>query len=60
LRTFKYLPEKYVLKSTIDIYADKIVIIGPEIKALAVVVAIPAMVDVFRSVFEMLWGVTAS
>ncbi len=60
LRTFKYLPEKYVFKSTIDIYADKIVIIGPEIKALAVVVAIPAMVDVFRSVFEMLWGVTAS
>lgn len=58
LRTFKYLPEKYRFKSTIDIYDDKIVIIGPEIKALAVVVAIPAMVDIFRSVFEVLWEMT--
>ena len=58
LRTFKYLPEKYRFKSTIDIYDDKIVIIGPEIKALAVVVAIPAMVDIFRSVFEILWEMT--
>jgi hypothetical protein len=55
LRSFKYLPEKYNFKSTIDIYDDKIVIIGPEVKALAVVVAIPAMVDIFRSVFEILW-----
>lgn len=58
LRTFKYLPEKYIFKSTIDIYDDKIVIIGPEVKALAVVVAIPAMVDIFRSVFEILWEMT--
>jgi len=55
LREFKYLPEKYQFKSTIDIYNDKILIIGPEIKALAVVIAIPPMVDVFRSVFEVLW-----
>ncbi len=59
LRSFKYLPEKYNFKSTIDIYDDKIVIIGPEVKALAVVVAIPAMVDIFRSVFEILWEGTA-
>ncbi len=55
LREFKYLPEKYVFKSTIDIYDNKIVIVGSEVKALAVVIAIPPMVDVFRSVFEILW-----
>ena len=55
LREFKYLPEKFIFKSTIDIYDNKIVIVGPEVKALAVVIAIPPMVDVFRSVFEILW-----
>ena len=55
LRDFKYLPEKYIFKSTIDIYDNKIVIVGPEVKALAVVIAVPPMVDVFRSVFEILW-----
>ena len=55
LREFKYLPEKYTFKSTIDIYDNKIVIVGPEVKALAVVIAIPPMVDVFRSIFEILW-----
>lgn len=55
IREFKYLPEKFKFASTIDIYDDKILIVGPEIKALAVVIAIPPMVDVFRSVFEVLW-----
>ena len=55
IREFKYLPEKYQFKSTIDIYDDKLLIIGPEVKALAVVIAIPPMVDVFRSIFEVLW-----
>lgn len=55
IREFKYLPEKYQFKSTIDIYDDKILIVGPEVKALAVVIAIPPMVDVFRSIFEVLW-----
>lgn len=55
LREFRYLPEKYKFRSTIDIYENKIVIVGPEINALAAVIAIPPMVDVFRSVFEMLW-----
>ncbi len=54
-REFKYLPEKYQFKSTIDIFDDKVLIIGPEVKALAVVIAIPPMVDVFRSVFDVLW-----
>lgn len=54
-REYKYLPEKYKFKSTIDIYDDKVIIVGPEVKALAVVIAIPPMVDIFRSVFEALW-----
>ncbi len=57
LRSFKYLPEKYHFKSTIDIYDNKIVIIGPEVKALAVVIEVPPMVDIFRSVFMSLWEV---
>lgn len=55
LRQFKYFPEKYSFKSTIDIYDDKVVIVGSEVKALAVVIAIPPMTDVFRSIFEILW-----
>jgi sugar-specific transcriptional regulator TrmB len=55
LREFKYLPEKYKFKSTIDIFDDKILIINPNLGSLAVVIAIPAMVDVFKSIFDMLW-----
>ncbi len=55
LREWKYLPEKYYFKSTIDIYDDKILIVSPELSSLAVVIAIPAMIDIFRSMFEMLW-----
>jgi len=55
LREYKYLPEKYSFKSTMDIFKDKVLIISPDLSSLAVVIAIPAMVDVFKSVFEMLW-----
>ncbi|MDP2736874.1 MAG: helix-turn-helix domain-containing protein [bacterium] len=55
LRESKYLPEKYKFKSTIDIYKNKILIVSPDLSSLAVVIAIPAMVDVFKSIFEMLW-----
>jgi len=55
LREFKYLPEKYKFKSTIDIYNDKILIVSPELSSLAVVIAIPAMVDIFKSIFEIIW-----
>ena len=55
LREYKYLPEKYKFKSTIDIHKDKIIIVGPEVDALCVVIAIAPMTDVFRSVFEILW-----
>lgn len=55
LRSYKYLPAKYKFKSSIDIFKDKILVVSPELSSLAVVIAVPAMVDVFRSVFEMLW-----
>lgn len=54
-RDVRFLPPQYSFKSTIDIYRDKILIVSPELRALAVVIAIPAMVDVFESMFTMLW-----
>jgi sugar-specific transcriptional regulator TrmB len=55
LRVYKYFPAKYKFKSTIDIYKDKVLIISPELSSLAVVIAVPVMTDVFKSVFEVLW-----
>ena len=55
LRECKYLAESYKFKSTIDIFANKVLIVGPNMSALAVVIDIPAMTDVFKSVFEILW-----
>lgn len=51
----KFLPEKYIFKSSIDIFKDKILIVSPDMAALAVVIAIPAMVDVFQSMFDIIW-----
>lgn len=58
LRDVRLLPEKYTFKSTIDIFNDKVLIVSPELTSLAVVIAVPAMVDVFKSVFQMLWDMT--
>lgn len=55
LRKYKYLPKKYRFKSTMNIFNDKILIISPELSSLAVVIAIPAMVDIFKSMFEIIW-----
>ncbi len=55
LREVCYLPEKYQFKSTIDIFKDKVLIVSPELSTLAVVIAIPAMVDVFQGMFDMIW-----
>jgi len=55
LREVRYLPEKYSFKSTIDIYKNKILIVSPDLSALAVVIENPMMTDVFRSMFEILW-----
>jgi len=54
-REWKFLPEKYRFQSTIDIFDDKILIVSPELSSLAVVIAVPAMTDIFKSVFGMLW-----
>ncbi|MCB9798781.1 hypothetical protein H6758_03585 [Candidatus Nomurabacteria bacterium] len=54
-RTWKYTPEGYTFKSTMDIYDDKVMVVSPKLSSLAVVIQIPAMVDVFRATFEMLW-----
>lgn len=55
LRECKNFPESYKFKSTIDIFEDKILIVSPSLSSLAVVIAIPAMTDVFKSVFQILW-----
>ncbi len=55
LRTVKYIPPQYTFKSTIDIYPSKILIVSPELSSLAVVIEIPAMTDIFKSIFELLW-----
>jgi sugar-specific transcriptional regulator TrmB len=55
LREYKYLPEKHKFRSTMDIFKDKILIISPDISSLAVVIAVPAMVDIFKSMFEIIW-----
>ena len=58
LRDYKYLGSKYKFSSSIDIYDDKILIVSPDLQALAVVLEIPPMVDVFKSIFEALWDCT--
>lgn len=55
LRTYKYLPATYRFKSTIDIYDNKVLVVSPELSALAVLISVPVMTDVFRSMFEVLW-----
>lgn len=60
LREWKYLPAQYKFKSTMDIFDDKVLIISPKFSSLAVVIAVPAMVDIFKTIFEMLWDFTAA
>ncbi|MSR85643.1 TrmB family transcriptional regulator [Candidatus Uhrbacteria bacterium] len=55
LRDFRYLPEGYKFRCTIDIFRDQVLIVSPDLTALAVVIAVPVMVDIFKSIFEMLW-----
>lgn len=55
LREWKYLPANYTFKTSMEIYKDKVLIISPELTSLAVVIAVPAMVDIFSAMFTMLW-----
>ena len=41
-----------------NIFNDKILIISPHITSLAVVIAVPVMVDIFKSMFEIIWEST--
>ena len=58
LREYKYLPKEYKFESTINIFKDKILIISPKTNYIAIVIDVPAMVDVFRSTFEALWKIS--
>lgn len=58
LREYKYLPEKHKFKSTMNIFNDKVLIVSPHITSLAVVIAVPVMVDIFKSMFEIIWEYT--
>lgn len=55
LREVRVLPPEYPFKSTIDIFDNKIIVVSPDLSALAVVIEVPTMVDVFRAMFDMLW-----
>src|SRR3989344_140404 len=54
-RHVRFLPAKYQFKSTLDIYDDKVLIVSPELSSLAVLIQVPMMVDVFKSVFAVIW-----
>ncbi len=58
LRSVKVLPQNHTFKSTMDIFDDKILVISPDQTALAVVIEVPNMVDIFKEMFEMLWEKT--
>lgn len=55
LRDWRYLPPEYNFISNLDIYDNQVLIQTPESNALAVVIAVPVMVDVFKATFEIMW-----
>ncbi len=55
LRDCRFLPPGYTFKSTIDIYADKILVVNYKLSGLAVLIEIPGMVDIFQCLFDILW-----
>ena len=55
LRTIKYLPKGYEFRTTIDIFDEEILLVSPELRAVAVTISIPAMRDVFDALFRLLW-----
>lgn len=58
LREYKYLAPKYKFRSSLDMFDDKVLVVSPDLAALAVVIEIPVMVDIFKSIFEALWDAT--
>ncbi|MEK7649084.1 MAG: helix-turn-helix domain-containing protein [Patescibacteria group bacterium] len=55
LRTWKYLPPGYAFDGVIDIFDNKVLIISTELRSLAVIIGIPAMVGMFKVLFQILW-----
>ena len=55
LRDVRTLPPTHIFKSTIDIFDDKVIVVTPDLHALAVVIEVPTMVDVFQAMFDLLW-----
>ena len=53
----RYLPKAYSFRTTIDLFDDQVLLVSPEQQAVAVVISIPAMLDVFDAMFRCLWGV---
>jgi len=52
---YRFLPERYQFQTSIQIFPDFVIVNGSEANTAAVVIGIPAMVDVFKSVFEIMW-----
>jgi HTH-type transcriptional regulator, sugar sensing transcriptional regulator len=55
LREYKFLPKTYNLKSSIDIYHNKVLVVDTNLSSLAVLISLQPMVDTFRVIFETLW-----
>jgi sugar-specific transcriptional regulator TrmB len=55
IRQFLYRETMKWHESTMNIFKDKVLIVSPNISSLAVVIAVPVMVDIFKSMFEIIW-----
>jgi sugar-specific transcriptional regulator TrmB len=55
LRVYRFLPKTYTLRSSINIYHDKVLIVDTKLDYIAVLISIQSMVDTFKAVFETLW-----
>ena len=58
LRECKFLPEGYVFQDSIDIHADKVLVMSHE-NPIAVVITVPALVAAFSAIFDILWGLAS-
>lgn len=59
LRDIRFLPDLYHFTSQLHIFSDTIVIVGTQLSAIGVVIAIPAMSDIFKTIFDFLWNSVA-
>ncbi|MDP1845704.1 MAG: hypothetical protein Q8L09_03040 [Candidatus Moranbacteria bacterium] len=55
LREYKFLLKTYTLKSSINIFRDKVLIVDTELDSLVVLISIQTTVDTFKAVFGTLW-----